>query len=151
MDKSLQRHIEAERARCALTHLRQAMRAVTQMYDAAMVPTGLRSTQFSLLSAAAAAGKTTMGELAEETVMDRTTLTRNLHILEEKGLVRIDAGADDQRQRLVSVTPKGLEAIVRAAPFRARAQQRVEKHLGARDFEKTLSSLRSLVRVSREN
>lgn len=148
-DKKLQRYIGEERARCALTNLRQATRAVTQMYDAAMAASGLRSTQFSLLTAVAAAGEATIGDLAEETVMDRTTLTRNLQLLEELELVRIEPGASDQRQRLVMVTPKGLEAIVRAAPYRAKAQQRVEKNLGERDYEKTMSSLRGLVELSR--
>jgi DNA-binding MarR family transcriptional regulator len=119
------------------------------MYDAAMAESGLRSTQFALLTAAAAAGKTTIGELAEETVMDRTTLTRNLQILERDGMVRTEPGADDQRKRLVTVTSKGLEAIVQAAPFRAKAQRCVEEHLGEREFEKTLSSLHRLVDLSR--
>ena len=66
---------------CTCNNLRKAARAVTQYYDDALRPSGIRATQFSLLSAIKEFGTVSIGALAEESVMDRTTLTRNLKLL----------------------------------------------------------------------
>src|SRR5919106_4818042 len=83
-----------EASRCACFNLRKATRAVTQLYDDALRPSGLRCTQFSLLTLLRASGTVAMTELAEDAVMDRTTLARNLDILEREGLVRVRPGED---------------------------------------------------------
>src|SRR4051812_38930012 len=90
--------------RCTCFNLRKAARAVTQLYDEVMRPTGLRATQFSLLSVVWIAGRISITALAEAAVMDRTTLKRNLELLERAGLVRIQPG-EDARVREVSLTP----------------------------------------------
>src|SRR6476619_450183 len=81
---------------CTCKNLRKAARAVTQYYDDALRPSGIRSTQFSLLSAIREFGTVNIGRLAEESVMDRTTLTRNLKLLEEEGLIIVTPGARDR-------------------------------------------------------
>ena len=63
---------------CAHASLRKAMRVVSQAYDAALKPSGLRATQFTLLAVLARAGDMPLTKLAEILVMERTTLTRNL-------------------------------------------------------------------------
>src|SRR5688572_31775668 len=79
---------------CTCFNLRKAARAVTQLYDDILRPSGLRATQFSLLMLIRGAGRLQLTELAEAAVMDRTTLKRNLALLEREGLVRIEPGDD---------------------------------------------------------
>ena len=61
---------------CTCFNLRKAARAVTQVYDEALKPSGLRATQFSLLSAVEIEGPVGVAALARMLVMDRTTLTQ---------------------------------------------------------------------------
>ena len=77
---------------CTCQNLRQATRVVTQHYEQALEPIGLKITQLPVLAAAAAMGPIPMSRLADELVMDRTTLTRNLQPLERAGLVKGGAG-----------------------------------------------------------
>ena len=63
---------------CACLNVRKAARAITQLFDEVLQPTGLRSTQFPLLVVVALLGEAPVTQLAEELVMDRTTLARNL-------------------------------------------------------------------------
>ena len=91
---------------CTCFNLRKAARAVTQYYDDALRPSGLRVTQFSLLSVIKQFGTVNIGTLADEAVMDRTTLTRNLKLLEQEGLVTITAsGAAGQRPQVLEKSP----------------------------------------------
>src|SRR5690348_18504405 len=92
--------------RCVCGNLRMAARLVTQRYDDALRPAGLRIMQFTLLARLHAAGTLTMTELAEAASLDRTTLTRNLKPLIERGYVRTMLGKD-RRERLVEVTDSG--------------------------------------------
>jgi DNA-binding MarR family transcriptional regulator len=127
-------------AQCALANLRRAARAVTRLYDEALAPSGLRSTQFTLLATVAAAEVLSMSELADALGMDRTTLARNLGPLERDHLVRVEPGAD-QRVRLVSLTDNGLERMRTAIPLRAAAQRRVVAAVGADTFRHLLGTL----------
>ena len=77
-------------------NLRKSSRAVTQIYDTILKPSGLRSRQFALLGPMSNRGSITMTRLAKALVMDRTTLTRNLRPLEKQGFIVINMG-DDQR------------------------------------------------------
>ena len=97
---------------CACFNLRKATRVVTQLYDEALKPAGLRSTQFAVLAATRALGPVSVNQLAEWIVMDRTTLTRNLKPLERDGLIAVRAG-DDLRVRQVSLTAKGRKTLER--------------------------------------
>src|SRR6476659_8600571 len=87
---------------CACFHLRRATRALTQLYDDALRPAGVRTTQFTLLNAIRIAGPATVRRLATTVVMDRTTLTRDLRPLERQGLVLIEPG-EDRRERKVDL------------------------------------------------
>ena len=83
-------------ANCTCFNLRKAARAVTQMYDAALKPSGLRATQFALLSVVESNGPAGITELARALVTDRTTLTRNLKPLLDQELLQVVDGADRQ-------------------------------------------------------
>jgi DNA-binding MarR family transcriptional regulator len=102
---------------------------VTRIYDDALRPAGIRITQLGVLGLAVRMGPVTVTQLAEAFMIDRTTLTRNLKLLEQKGLIRIEAGSD-QREREITITSKGREALSIAYPLWKEVQARVVSALG---------------------
>jgi DNA-binding MarR family transcriptional regulator len=137
----------AQLSQCTCFSLRKATRAVTQLYDEALRPTGLRSTQFSLLTLLEAAGPLPMTRLADEAVMDRTTLSRNLEVLEREGLVRIRPGAD-ARVREVELTRAGSARLEDALPRWEQAQRAIARSLGPGRVRRMLADLSSAVSAS---
>ena len=110
---------------CLCNTLRRATRAVTAMYDAALAPSGLRITQFSVLVVLARLGPLPVSRLAAEVALDRSTMGRNLDPLEHRGLVRIKVGDVDQRERVAHLTAAGERAIEAARPHWRAAQERI--------------------------
>src|SRR3954447_9210347 len=96
---------------CNCLALRQAARHVTQFYDRYLVPTGVRTTQFSILAKLGRAGPMTINALAEQMVMDRTTLGRNIQPLEREGLIAIGRGRTDRRSKELRLTETGAAAL----------------------------------------
>ena len=133
--------------RCTCFNLRKAARAITQLYDEFLRPSGLRATQFSLLTVIREVGTVSMTELAEAAVMDRTTLKRNLELLEREGLVRIQAGSD-ARVREVMLTAAAQQKLAEALPYWAKAQAYVTAKLGSGRAEQLLSNLGAAVRAA---
>lgn len=130
-------------AACVCGRLRRAARALTQLYDDLMAPSGLRVTQFSLLRTLSARGPQRMSELAAAALLDRTALSRTLEPLEAQGLVRIVAGSD-ARTREVALTRAGTAALARATPHWERAQACVADRLGARRSGALIDLLREV-------
>jgi DNA-binding MarR family transcriptional regulator len=117
---------------CACANLRRADRAVSQFYDAALRPSGLRITQFTLLQALKLAPGISQKQLGELLQIDSTTLTRTLAPLGKKGWLRSAAGTDRRELRL-SLTPPGKRKYERALPRWQRAQEGLRKALGERN------------------
>ena len=126
---------------CVCFALRKSARAVTQIYDAALGPSGLRATQFSLLAVLRAGGPLTVSKLAEAMVMDRTTLTRNITPVERRGLVKTAPGRRDKRTRVVSLTAKGRKRLSQADPLWTAVQAHMRKALGAKRSDQLLFEL----------
>lgn len=125
---------------CACFNLRKASRVVTQHFDEILKPSGLLITQFTILVAIAMARSGTINELAERLVMDRTTLTRNLKPMEREGWLKSEPG-QDQRTRVISLTPNGETALAQALPLWKQAQNGVEEVLGQQRWSALLSHL----------
>ncbi len=133
-------------ANCTCFNLRKAARAVTQAYDEALKPIGLRATQLQLLAVIAAKGPAGMTELARTLVMDRTTLTRNLKPLLQQGLLE-GVEAADQRQRPIAVTERGRDMLDQARPHWTRVQTRMVEGLGEERWSRLLRDLNESVRL----
>ncbi len=119
-----------EMAGCICFSFRKAARAITQIYDAALAPSGIRITQFSLMAALYGhRDARRISDLARDLVMDRTTLTRNLRPLEREGLLEITSGID-RRERLARLTDEGARRFREAVPCWKRAQARVLELFG---------------------
>jgi len=134
---------------CACANLRKAARAVTQLFDQEFQPSGLRITQFSILALVHSAGSETITRLAEKLVMDRTTLTRDLKPIEREGLIKIALGAD-RRTRVITLTRRGSETLVKALPLWKKAQARVVDGLGESRLRSLLGDLLDTVEVTKE-
>src|SRR6058998_3362946 len=119
---------------CACANLRRAARAITQLYDVALRPTGLRITQFTLLQALALAGEPmTQGALGELLALDSTTLSRTLRPLQRAKWIRRVEGSD-ARERRIELAALGWRALQRATPAWERMQRRLRAGLGPRDW-----------------
>ena len=129
-------------ATCACSNVRKAARTVTQLFDEMLQPTGLRSTQFTLLVAVARLREAPVTQLAEALVMDRTTLARNLKPLESLGLLTVEAGTD-RRRHLVRLTERGRQALARALPYWEQAQHQVVTRLGQEQWHALRASLKA--------
>lgn len=131
-------------ANCTCFNLRKAARAVTQMYDEALKPSGLRATQLALLQAVTEKGPTGMTELAKGLVMDRTTLTRNLKPLLDSGLVEVAEGAD-RRHKPIAITAPGRQALDQAMPLWREVQGRMAEGLGSARWSQLVRDLGAAV------
>ena len=125
---------------CACGRLRRATRALTQLYDDLMAPSGLRITQFSLLRTLARDGTARISDLADTLLLDRTALSRTLDPLVERGLVSIVPG-HDARTREVSLTRACEKALSAALPHWKRAQLKVASKLGPDRLEALIATL----------
>ena len=120
-------------AACTCGSLRKASRRISQFYDTALAPAGIKSTQFSILSeveSGSIAGPVTMCELASAMVMDRSTLGHNLRPLERDELVVLRQARHDRRKRYVELTAKGKSLLPRARRLWRRAENRFERVFG---------------------
>ena len=96
---------------CTCLAVRQAARHITKFYDQHLAPAGLRTTQFSILAKLRRQGPMTINALADELVMDRTTLGRNILPLEREGLISVAPGRTDRRSKELRLTDTGLERL----------------------------------------
>ncbi|MCE9522138.1 MAG: MarR family winged helix-turn-helix transcriptional regulator [Alphaproteobacteria bacterium] len=132
---------------CAAFNLRKTARVVTQVYDDALRDGGLRSTQFTVLMAIARSEEPTVGMLAELTMMDSTTMTRNLRLMAKDGLVEVSARGPG-REKLVSLTHKGTRTLARAVPLWRAAQARFEAAFGARRWSELRRELDQVAAIA---
>ena len=114
---------------CTSLKLRQLNRRVSQHYDRIVGATGLKTSQYSLLSHVVKLGPVRPGELAGQMEMDASTLTRNLQPLVAQGWVEVGPG-DDGRSRFVSVTDAGRDKRAEAQREWKRAQLALNERLG---------------------
>jgi DNA-binding MarR family transcriptional regulator len=115
---------------CHATHLRKATRRITLLYDAALAPSGLRSTQRSILMQVARSQAPSMSELAAALMIDRSALAQNLKPLEREGLLAVGVDPADKRSRRVILTQAGMNKLLESQPMWEQAQVAFEKGYG---------------------
>ncbi len=135
---------------CVGFNTRRATRLVTQYYDKALAPTGLRSTQYSLLNALSMLGEASMQDMSIMMAMDRTTLTRNLSPLLKKGLVKVSVGSD-RRSRPIKITSRGKSALEEALPYWQKAQSHIVDSFGADNWDQLMRGLHQISMIVEEN
>ncbi len=130
---------------CHATHLRKATRRITLLYDALLAPSGLRSTQRSILMQIARSQVARMSELAAMLMIDRSALAQNLKPLEREGWISVLVDPSDKRSRLASLTQAGMDKLLETQPLWERAQASFEKGYGA---EQALVLRKALIEVA---
>jgi DNA-binding MarR family transcriptional regulator len=116
---------------------------MTAIYDSFLSPADLRVTQFSLLNNIKRFEQATITKLSERMLMDKTTLARNVRLLEKKGLIRIKTGKD-RRFREISVTKKGADSLAMARPLWVQAQKYVVTSMGKNRMDQLIADLSEL-------
>jgi len=135
----------SENSRCNCTALRKASRRISQLYDTALAPSGLKTTQRSILAQIHRAEATTVGTLAEALVMDSGGLAHTLKPLERDGLVKVTVDPNDRRNRLISLTPQGRAKLAETDALWAHAQAGFEIACGRTASKSLRTALQFLI------
>ena len=132
---------------CTCGELRKAARAITILYDDAIKSSGLLTTQFGLLQVIYNIDSIRISDLADKLRMDRTTLTRNLSVLEREGLIKISQGKD-LRTRIVAATQKGRSSVAKATPLWNEVQRKVRQKMGESSWHELMQNLGGFLNVT---
>jgi DNA-binding MarR family transcriptional regulator len=132
---------------CTCGELRKAARAITLLYDNAFKSSGLLSTQFNVLQAIYNIDSIRISDLANKLGMDRTTLTRNLSVLERQGFIKISQGKD-HRARIVTTTQKGRNSVTKTISLWNEVQHKVKDQMGESSWRELMQNLGQLLRVT---
>ncbi len=127
---------------------RRTTRALTQMYEEALRPVGLRSTQFTILQALELAGEVSQGRLGEMLAMDSTSLTRTLAVMRRGGWVTERRG-EDRRERWIRLSATGEAKLKRAWPVWEKVQSRLRKKLGKQKWESLLQLTHHVAEIAK--
>lgn len=114
---------------CLCFHLQKAARVAARQFDEAFRPLEITSGQYSLLVSLLRSHPPTIGELAQDMSMDRTTITANIKPLKRRALLETIADSTDARRRLLVLTPKGKALLKEAFPLWKSAQDKTLKSL----------------------
>ena len=131
---------------CNCIALRQIALKLTKIYDEALIDTGIKITQYSLLKNIEKIDSPNINHLATATQLDRSTLTRNLKKLERMKLIFFEFG-DDKRNKILSLTPHGKQILTKANISWKTIQDQVSKNLGENKkhiFELTIKNINEL-------
>ena len=132
------------RDRCLCLHTQRAARALGRRFDDAFAAVNLSSGQFSLLVSLNRPVPPSLGAVARLLAMDRTTLTANLKPLQRRGLVKVSVDKQDRRSRLLVLTAKGKNLLVKAVPIWRRIHGELDEHISQGRLDALRSGLLAL-------
>lgn len=135
---------------CVCYNLRKASRFITRLYDEFLKSSGIQATQLTILLGIKIFQPVTLKRLSKASVMDRTTLSRNLKPLEKNRLVQVESG-QDRRERIVTLTDKGEEVLMKAYPLWEHAQNKIISGLNQKGMDALLTSLSNVVALTRSS
>ena len=114
---------------CLCIDLRTAAQQLTQTYDEALAPSGISVTQLSQMAMIEKLNGPTLKILAAASQLERSTLGRNLIVLEKLGMVLTKPG-EDARTKTIHLTRKGKNAFKKAVPLWHGVQKELLQRLG---------------------
>src|ERR1700728_3443109 len=132
-------------SRCNCTALRKATRRISQLYDTALAPSGLKTTQRAILAQLGRSEPASVGQLAEALVMDVGALAHTLKTLERDRLIAVTVDADDRRSRMITLTRQGRAKLAESDALWAKAQAGFEAAFGRVESEALRQALQLLV------
>jgi len=133
---------------CMCASFRRAARALTQLYDDALRPLGLRTTQFTILQALSLAGEVSQGQLGEILALDSTTLTRTLAIMRHRKWIDTRRGRDG-RERLLSLSEAGRAQLDHVSPAWLSVQDRLQSQFGDERWGELFQQNREMTSVAK--
>lgn len=139
--------MSTQRKPCLSLALRRADRVVSQLYNRHIGPTGLRGTQFSVLTVIAEHDCITAKDLSEFLQMDQTTASRALKPLLREGYIVARPAPHDRREKMLCLTKAGEQAHARARKAWMKAQEELREKLGERDSEALLRVTRRVQQI----
>ena len=135
---------------CICISTRKAANALTNLYDEALEKSGIKVTQYSLLKVIDRSSEITINELSKQTKLNRTTLTRNLAVLESDELIELISDPEDLRKSIVRLTKSGEKTLKKAQTSWEEVQKKAKKVLG-KDLEFYVELNRRLSELSQSN
>ena len=133
---------------CVCHNLRKTSRAITQFYDKLLAPSGVTITQLALLRAISIGNSSTISEISRQMYMDRTTLTRNLQLLEKQDFIQFESSID-RRKRIVTITSRGKAQITKALPLWEKAQGIIMEKFGKGNWRAIKMGLNEISDIAR--
>ncbi len=134
---------------CLSFNIKRAARVIVQQYDKALQPTGLRSTQLTLLAAIGFFEPIHINKIAETTAMERTTALRNCKTLEREGLISITSGAD-KRYKYIELTAKGWATIDETYAYWKDMNEKLSSLIGKDTVNTFLVLLKDIVKTMQQ-
>lgn len=134
---------------CVAYNLRKVSRQLSKFYQEIISASGLQGTQFPLLYAIKRNQPITITELAQVLDLDKTTLSRNLKLLEKNDYIFIGSQRSDSRLKNVALTAQGLQALENALPLWQEAQDRIVEEFGEERWQQTLQALHELATIAK--
>jgi DNA-binding MarR family transcriptional regulator len=116
------------------------------MYDGKLRSSGVEAPQFAVLAALENAGACTQAGLGRMFAMDKTTMSRNLKVLERNGWIETAVGAD-RRQRVLRLTEAGRERLAAAKPEWKKAQDQLRAGMSQEQWDEMFRVLRMVSEV----
>ena len=132
---------------CAAFNFRRTARAVTRLYDLGLEPSGIRATQFAILTAVAKFQPISISRVGEILVIDQTTLTRSLRLLQKQGLLEVSARSV-KRQRFLTLTNAGVKTLAVAVPLWRKVQAKFLSDMGGDAWAALRNELERLARMA---
>ena len=115
---------------CLAVRLRMLNRVVTNIYDDALRPLGVKASQLNILVVTAKLGLARPADVCERLQLDISTLSRNAERMRAKGWLEV-VSDDDGRAQPFRLTAGGRRLLERAMPAWEVAQAKVKKLIGA--------------------
>ena len=131
--------------RCSCTTLRKASRRISQLYDTALAPSGLKTTQRAILAEIGRSEPTTVGHLADALVMDGGALAHTLKPLERDGFLAVRVSPQDRRNRLISLTSSGRAKLAESDAYWENAQRSFTAAFGPTESDALRHAMHRLV------
>lgn len=138
---------------CLCSNFRRTSRALTQLYETAVRPLGLRVTQFTVLQFLSIVGReVSQGQMGEMLAMDSTSLTRTLAIMIRQGWISERRGdkeqGEDRRERWLRLSGPGGEMLQQALPVWEGVQSQLRRQLGGEVWKDLFETTRHVASVA---
>jgi DNA-binding MarR family transcriptional regulator len=136
MKKSIDRSslIKARSRQCIAVRIRLINRMVTNIYDSALKPFGVKLNQMSILVVVYLAGEIGYDALCKRLKMEKSTASRNIERLKKKGWLAVISVKNESR-KFLKVTPPGEELLEKVHEAWEDAQIKAVELLGDKETE----------------